>query len=171
MLIDAAFTLPTGLLGLLTLLSVVALVAGFLRFSKPRGPLMVGCGLIGLVGFGFACGIFLLADQQQRQFNENRALLLFASDWRLVRHCSHDGRLVDDYDLGTAPNCYVQDNYRVWTADRRYYIGVATGDRVQVEAIFDRDGLIDSDPNSIFFMDANIDRDRIGFVFAKLKSD
>ncbi|MBY3151192.1 hypothetical protein HFO56_02060 [Rhizobium laguerreae] len=42
----------------------------------------------------------------------------------------------------------------------------ASGDRARIEAIFNRDGVIATDLNSIVFLDTDADRARIGVAFS-----
>lgn len=168
MLIDIFVpTSPTGLLGFFTLLSVIALVVGFCRIATQTGPLLVGCGAIGLMTIGVTFVVFVHLDYQRRSFMETRAVLIPVQEKEFVQHCSRAGRIVEGATPATAPNCYDLDIYRVWTDGNRYYLGTINGDRARLEVIFDRDGLIASDLNSIVFMDGDIDRDRIGYAFSR----
>ncbi|MCS4089573.1 hypothetical protein [Rhizobium sp. BK176] len=168
MMIDAFLpNSPTGLLGFFTLISVIALVFGVVRVNTHTGPLVVGCGAIGLMTVGVTFFVFLHLDYQRNSFMETRAALMPVQEREFVQYCSRAGRIVDGATPATAPNCYDLDIYRVWTDGDRYYLGVVKGDRARIEAIFDRDGLIASDLNSIVFMDPDIDRDRIGFAFSR----
>jgi hypothetical protein len=160
-------TSPTGLLGFFTLLSVIALVVGFVRVSTKTGPLLVGCGAIGLMTVGVTFGVFLNLDYQRNSFLETRAVLMPIQEKEFDQYCSRTGRIAEGANPSTAPNCYDRDIYRVWTDGHRYYLGTINGDHARIEVIFERDGLISSDLNSIVFMDADIDRDRIGFAFSR----
>lgn len=164
------YFLPTSviwLLGFLTLLSIIALVVGMARIGTQTGPLIVCCAVMGVMTIGVGFGALAHADFQQKSFMETRAVLMPVQEKEFVQYCSRTGRIVEGETLATAPNCYDLDIYRVWRDGSRYYVGTINGDRAQIEVIFDRDGLIASDLNSIVFMDGDIDRDRIGFAFSR----
>ncbi|MCV9963519.1 hypothetical protein OIU34_16575 [Pararhizobium sp. BT-229] len=159
-------TNPTGLFGFLTVLSLIGFFVGWAMIRLDSvGHLVVGCSAIGLMFFGPTFGLFAMSDAKQNEFLEMKAALTPVHQRVFDKSCTQLGAVTDGVN---EKNCYDLDIYRVWSVGDRYYIGMVNGDRADIAVIFDRDGMIANQIDSVVFVSPAMDLHRISYAFERV---
>lgn len=159
-------TNPTGLLGFFTVLSVVGFFVGmFMAVRAEVGHLVVGCSVVGLMCIAPAFGMFIINDAQRSAFLEKKVALTPVHHRKFDKSCTQLGAVIEN---AGEKNCYDLDIYRVWAVGDRYYIGMVNGDRADIAAIFDRDGMISDHMESVVFVSPDMDLHRLSFALDRM---
>ncbi|NTF23544.1 hypothetical protein G6L37_34805 [Agrobacterium rubi] len=151
---------PVYILGFLTIIGALGIVAGTLVASRGSslGHLLVGASAFWCVIFGMSCGLVYIGEDQDRNFNAKRELIIPLLSMKMDKVCDRLGVVaVSEARL----NCFERDGYRVWRDGGRLYVASVTGQTAVTDLIVDEDRILARKLSSIVYHSNDLDLRRL----------